>query len=425
MIAGTRRNIGAVLAVGLAIGSAVALTSSGASGQEPPPETTADPTAFEGTLTIDLADRTGQVLLDEGSDGIVDRSEEIETAQPCAAIRPLSGDLLQFVANDGTSLADTVQIDDSALGISSDNSNCGNSNAGTINRSESLTIELGPYFDPLGVSAQSVTLNVDRFQRGDLKVGFDGATPQEVPLGGDPGELSGYPGTVVLTPETPFTSVTVTSTANNNAGVSIEDLTSFELTSEFDFAVDCQEQVSELGDTGESFTSAVFFRGENGPKTSAECVDVGVTVEIQDAGDPGVTDDRVFWVNSTVGVDGGPQDVTGLVTITAAPIPATTSPAQIDALLDREIDYDAEGPAPYTDLLWCESFTQSTITAPENPAESLVVLDATQPFIGIGTPGANVDGTAPWCLVADDRVLDGGAIFQTITLFGSGDPWFR
>ena len=397
---------------GLSIGGAVALTWTSASGDE---LTTADETAFEGTLTIDLVDRTGLVLLDQGSDGTVDLAEPIQTSQPCAAILPLSGNLLQFVANDGTSpSSDTVQIKDSALGVSTSSSSCGNANAGTINKNESLTLVLGPYFDSLGVSAESVTLNVDRFQRGDLKVGFDGAAPQVVDVAG------GFPGTVVLANGgTPFSSITVTSTASNNAGVSVGDLTSFALTSEFDFAVDCQEQVSELGDSGESFTSAVFFRGENGTKTSGPCVDVGVTVEIQDATDAGVTEDRVFWVNSTVGVDGTPQDVAGLVTIVAAPIStAGNTQAEIDAILDREIDYDADGPAPYSELLWCESFT---VSVPPGP----IVFTAIQPFIGDETPGANGDGTAPWCKVADERALSGNDIAQTITLFGSGDPWFR
>ena len=393
----TRRNIGAALAAGLAIGGAVALTSTSASGAEE-----ADLFNYDATLTIDLAERDGTVLLDDKVDNSKDDSEIIQTGNPCAAILPLSGELLQFVANDGASSNDTVQVKDSAMGILTGNTSCGSSNARTINKNESLTIELGPYFDSLDVVAESVTLKFDRFQRGDLKVGFDGATPTE------PEGVTGYPGELVLTPSGGFTSMTVTSTANNNAGVSVLDGTSFDLTSTFDRAVFCGEQASDTA-TGEIATTAVFLRAQNGDKNGAiDCEDVGVTIEIQNH--------QVFWDNAIVGVDGNPQDVAGLVTVNFTPIPtAGKTQAQIDDILNREIDYDADGPAPFTDSLWCLSFTENmdgTITA-------------TQPIIGVGTPGANMDGAAPWCEVENDTELIDGEIHQTITLFGNGDPYFR
>jgi hypothetical protein len=385
------------LVAGLAIGGAIALTSTVASGAKD-----ADPSNYEATLTINLTDRDGTVTLDDKGDDANDDSEVIETGNPCAAILPLSGRLLQFVANDGASPStDTVQVRDSAIGILTNNTSCGSANAGTINKNESLTIDLGPYFDSAGVVAESVTLKFDRFQRGDLKVGFDGATPTER-------AVDGYPGELVLTPSGGFTSMTVTSTANNNAGVSVLDGTSFNLTSEFDFAVFCLEQASD-STTGEIATSAVFYRAENGTKTKGKaCEDVGVTIEIQD--------DQVFWDNAIVGVTGTDQDVAGLVTIDFAPIPtAGKTQAEIDDILNREIDYDADGPAPFTDSLWCLSFTENlngTITAK-------------QPNIGVGTDGANIDGTAPWCEVENNSKLMDGFIHQTITLFGSGDPYFR
>lgn len=396
----TRRTLGTVMVAGLAIGSAVALTSTSASGVEGP-----TPIESDGTLTINLTDGEGEVeLLVDGTT----TTEPIQTAQPCAAIEPLSGTLLQFVANDGNVSADTVQIRNSGLGISTSNTSCGNSNAGTINKSESLTIELAPNITSQGLVAESVTLNVDRFKRGDLLVGFDGGPLTQVPVGTAEGELSGYPGTVILTPAAPFTTMTVSSTANNNAGVSVVDGTSFDLTSPFAFAVFCEEEVSDDA-TGEIATSATFFRAQNGEKSDDfPCEDVGVNIEIQD--------DRVFWDNATVGVDGNPQDVAGIVTIEFAPIPtAGKSQADIDAILDREIDYDAEGPAPFTDSLWCLSFTENADGT----------ISAAQPNIGVGTPGANADGTAPWCEVENDSQLINGEIFQTVTLFGSGDPYFR
>jgi hypothetical protein len=139
------------------------------------------------------------------------------------------------------------------------------------------------------------------------------------------------------------------------------------------------------------------------------CAQVGAIVEIQD--DDG---GRVFWNNAVVGIDGTIQNVAATITIDWAPVPV----ADADRL-DREIDYDADGPAPYSELLWCTSFSQSVDMAGK------VTLTGVAPNIGVGTPGANADGTAPWCLVSNDEDLNGNLISQTQVLYGSGDPWMR
>jgi hypothetical protein len=127
----------------------------------------------------------------------------------------------------------------------------------------------------------------------------------------------------------------------------------------------------------------------------------------------------VFWDNSFVGVDGvTPQAVQGTVRIEWAPVfIGGLTQAEIEAILDREIDYDAGGPAPATDTLWCDSFTNES--------------DFDLPFYD--GPGANADDTAPWCLVSDERVLTNRtnpetglsepAIVQVEKLAGKGDPW--
>ncbi len=83
MIAGTRRNIGATLAAGLAIAGAVALTSTSASGEDFPfPEAT-DPIYVPfGTLTIELGDRTGQLQFDPAGDGS-NVTQPLLNEQPC------------------------------------------------------------------------------------------------------------------------------------------------------------------------------------------------------------------------------------------------------------------------------------------------------------------------------------------------------
>jgi hypothetical protein len=223
-----------------------------------------------------------------------------------------------------------------------------------------------------------------------------------------------------------FTSITIASTSTRaNEGVSIANGTTFDLVTlgdgTFEVAVDCGEKVTEIGGAGDVAKSAVFLRGQNEVKgtETTTCEDVGVVVEVlpSDEAGPG----RVYWDNSFVGVGGTPQRVQGTVTIEWAPVfTAGKTTPQINEILDRQIDYDGPGLlAGFTDTLWCVSFTnESTFTLPAYPG-----------------PGANADGTAPWCLVSDERVLtnvdpDGDgpllpqpAIIQTETLAGKGDPW--
>ena len=200
--------------------------------------------------------------------------------------------------------------------------------------------------------------------------------------------------------------------ANNTVGESAPGSTT--ATPWTDPLVQCGETVP-AGGTGSIANSAVFFRGENGSKAAGStCADVGVVIEIQagnNATDPG----RVFWNNSNIGLDGLKQDVQGTVTIEWAPV----DPAA-PGNLAREIDYDADGIGNYTSVLWCKSFSKST-----NIQTGKVTFTAEQPLLPSGTPGANADGTAPWCLVSNVETLTNGQITQTQVYYGSGDPWAR
>jgi hypothetical protein len=248
---------------------------------------------------------------------------------------------------------------------------------------------------------------------GQLTVGYDGGAQGSaiaIETGGQ---------TVGVQPADLFTSVTLASTSKKDSrGLSVASLTSFDLvalSTEFEVAVDCGEQVTDIGAVGEIATSAVFFRGENllnPDKPGGDCEDVGVIVEIQDDADVGVSEDRVYWNNAVVGIAGTSQQVAGTVTIEWAPNPVSEvgNPTQID--------YDADGPAGYTNALWCESFSSSV------DVDGKVTFDVElPPYTG---PGANLDGTAPWCVASSSDVLDGdGMVTRTQTLFGSGDPWAR
>ena len=69
----------------------------------------------------------------------------------------------------------------------------------------------------------------------------------------------------------------------------------------------------------------------------------------------------------------------------------------------------------------CGSSTPDVTSAPTETtaADGKVTYTAVRPLY---TGEGNLDGRAPWCLVSDERVLDGGQIYQTQTMFGGGDP---
>jgi hypothetical protein len=425
-----RRVFGAAV-TGMIVVGIVGVTSFSASGESANETTDPVPLAPYGTLTIDLNGRSGSYKLVDPDGKVIQletpnaNPETIVTGPPCAAVQPGTGRLLRLTPNpvSPTSASDTVQLRDSAIGVNTGNTSCGTSNAAVISRSEQLKIELGDVL-PDGVQIKSASLQVKKLRSGNLRYVLDTGFSGQATISQNPQQVLVAP--TINSEADLFTSITLESTSTkDNEGLSIFTGTSFELLapSEFEFAVDCGEKVTVIGageevddETGEVIKeadiaqSAVFLRGENGVK-SGECVDVGVIVEIQDDTTPGVTEDRVFWNNAKFGVDGTtPQDVQGLLTIVWSPV------ADL-AELEREIDYDGfNGPAPYTDVLWCESFSQTSETT----------FTGVLPPIGVGTPGANLDGTAPWCLVSNEEVLNSaGEIVQTQVFYGSGDPTIK
>lgn len=423
----SQRRIGKSLIAGTLIaGTVVVLASMSVSGES---NEATDPVVEQfGTLTIELGDRGGTVHLD-----LVDGpsyTQPLVTQQPCAqvgfgTVTPSSastGNLLTMTAIvGGTSTADdTVQLPEDALGVNT-GTNCG-SPAGLIGPAELLEIELGPFFeqfrsDPAtpAVFARSADLVIEKKFNNDgaLTVGYDGGAQgvaSPIATGGE---------TATVQPADPFTSITLGSTSNKDSrGLAVGSLTSFELvaySTEFEVAVDCGEQVTDIGDPGEIATSAVFFRGENDPDKQVDpCDQVGVVVDIQ-SDDPATPEreDRVYWNNAVQGINTAtPQAVNGTVTIEWSPKPVA------DVGNPTEIDYDAEGPGGYTDALWCLSFSRSV------DGQGKVTFDAIMPpYVG---PGANADNTAPWCLISSSDVLnDDGTVTRIQEFFGSGDPWGR
>jgi hypothetical protein len=418
--------LGVALLAGTVIAGAVGLSSMSASGESI--EATDPVRQPLGTLTIELEDRSGTVTLD-----LIDGtsfSQPLVTQQPCAQVgygpvvpeSASTGNLvtLRAIVDGASTPDDTVQLPNDELGVNT-GTNCGNP-AGLIGPDELLEIEVGPFFEQFrsdpetpAVFADSASLVINKAfnNSGSLTVGYNGG-PQ-----GDPIAVATGGATIDVQPADLFTSVTLGSTSSKDSrGLSVATHTSFNLVSpsvDFEVAVDCGQQVTEIGDPGEIATSAVFFRGENDPDKQVDpCDQVGVIVEI-DSDDPNTpeSEDRVYWDNAVEGVNtGAPQAVNGTVTIVWAPTPVS------EVGNATQIDYDADGPADYIDAQWCESFSAAV------DVDGKVTFDVELPFYD--GPGANADDTAPWCVVSSTDVLNAdGTVTRTQQFFGSGDPWAR
>jgi hypothetical protein len=422
MIAGTRRNVGAVLAAGLAIAGAVALTSTSASGEDFPfPEAT-DPVYVPfGTLTIELGDRTGQLQFDPAGGGS-NVTQPLLNAQPCnqvtlGDISAGTGDLLALVplVNGVTGPGDSVQQPGEFLGIQTAGENCGRQ-AEVIGPAELLEISLGSYFDST-VFVRSFSAAVDKkFNNdGSLTVGFDGGDQDLQKPVATGGSLVSIADTDI--PGGMFTSATFGSTSNrDNRGLSIGDATLelVTLSDDFEVAVDCGEKVTEDGPP----ITAVFVRGANDPaaqaakKNPGPCSDVGVIVqnEIDDDFEP-----RLFWDNGAISVvDGTDQAVAAKITIFWQP--ADVSAAGVPTL----IDYDAAGTTfGYEDSQYCLSFEEQTVPA-DDPADDPIPL-----YIVDFPPTLGDDpDDVPWCTVSrTDQITPDGKVLITEVKVGQGDPW--
>jgi hypothetical protein len=222
-----------------------------------------------------------------------------------------------------------------------------------------------------------------------------------------------------LAPGTYVFEVRAGTEAGNSAWVASDPVTIVAL------PVDCGGTVQVNGVDGDIADSVTFLRGENqdkpGENVAGECLEVDATVKIVtgDTTSPEGVADYVFWDNTFEDVNGEIQRVNATVTIDWAPVLAADS-----AELNRLIDYDGPtGPALYRETLWCESFEQIS----DDPVTYSAVLPDWTYTDGIDGSILVIENDvevrkAPWCLVSDTRVQQGGQIFQTEVLYGSGDP---
>jgi hypothetical protein len=168
----------------------------------------------------------------------------------------------------------------------------------------------------------------------------------------------------------------------------------FRLVRVHEFADDlfCQETKTATL-IGGSATSAGITRLPN--SGGQACEDVGVTLEILDAG--------VRLDKGTTGLNTGtPQNVNALVDIAWT---AETANVQMPV---RQINFTPDDPTKWENVKWCLSWNPVTQTATHPP------------------DGRFPGGVLPWCLVDDHVVLQGdGTVVQTQKYHGDGDPMWR
>jgi hypothetical protein len=452
-----RRPVGAAVALGLVVAGAIVASSLPASGQDPATPPLGDPVDVKiGTLTVSLTTssnpRSGTVVfapVAERLPGFPTLTQTINTTQPCSTIgfgnianSPTENDarrLLNVTGQTGTVTSPspaTVQLTQLGLGVNPPNANCGNP-AGVIGNNEQMTFDLGNFFTPTsgfeGVYFKSATLQIARrtTSDGQLRVAFGTSTTfatQPTPI------VSGNTGTpvTVANGDAGFTSVKLrtTTTSGGNAGLSVVSPTTFEVwaPSDIDFEVDCGEQIVQEGETGDVATNVVFFRGENDLELKDDddartCAKVNATVAIvkdTTLAEQGLAPGYVFWNNETEDAAGKTQRVNATFTIEWAPVDPSL------ANDPTQIDFDGPtGPAEYIDAPWCLSFSEAV------NAEGTIYTGVLPPYLvddpedtgmQIPGPGANPDGTAPWCVVEREDVTRGNQSFRTEVFYGSGDP---
>jgi hypothetical protein len=458
MVGTMRRRLGATVAMGLVVAGVVAASSFTASGQDAEPfDPNASQAQVAGTLQIVLTpERTGYVelTLDGDAGGYQTVRQDLLTTEPCAKLEfePLPGgkDLLTLtpIVGNVTTADDSVQIPSDYLGVHR-GTNCGGP-AGQIGPDEQLKIALGPYFVGT-VMATEANLRIRKTNTADgsLQYKLDDDA-YSLPVNVD--VATSYP--INVKPEDSFRAITIKSTASNKSrGLSVGTLTQFRLTnliSETQFDVDCGQKITQIGDKdeGDVATKVVYFRGENSKivDDADECVEVNATVQIVKGDDtaPDGLPDYVFWDND---IDDGNGRVNATIEIEWAPKPCVDADGEVSSCADTVgeptlIDYDGYGPGGFTEALWCPRFSQSVDVNGKVTFDAILpMLDEIQQDDGTSydpkryPPGANEDGTAPWCIAGRSEVLDvveeevstgvyllKPVVVKTDTFFGSGDP---
>ena len=319
---------------------------------------------------------------------------------------------------------------DNGLGFRTTSGNCSKSN-GRVSDGETLVITAGPGFE--FVRAE---VNVEGKFNADLRYAVgDAPVPVAdldafVDLQSDTGDNGPDSGTsdntiVSIAPDGPFTTITLSPTSSDGRGqISLENggdsatpdsrESRFYLGRTYDFGIDCDgPPVVVDGPDGATVESVTFLRGLNKDGT---CEPIGLDIDFELTSENGEPRDVVSIDPSLVSVFGNDQDVRARVSITwvvpRSDVGGLRSADDVDLELERQIEYPGFAP------------------------QSLSYCASADPVVGVLDPDlmvvADYDVVSPddqpaepaWCLLSDERVLDGDTIVQTIILDVGGDPKF-
>lgn len=301
-------------------------------------------------------------------------------------------------------------------------------------------------------------LNVEGKFDTSLSYSFDSGASFEAPLllsaaGGDNGnDANGDNYLIPISASEPFASLRVAPTfvdgnrtelAIDNGGDSDDsDLGSvFYFGGQvFEYTVDCGDVVSETSDIYEDAgvvepIKVTYLRLENRPRGDSGieyglCEPIGLQIDfVKDGANDGAIRDTTEVLNSATSAVGVPQALRARVKIEwrVPRLNTDGTPRSVDDLeleLQREIVYpESDGtdtdpvPVPY-----CLSIADDPA---ENDGTSEYDLfnpaDPSDPGIAVH-PADRPVGEPSWCVLSDDRVLDGDTIIQTMILDAAGDP---
>ena len=323
----------------------------------------------------------------------------------------------------------TVYLVDNGLGTTSGAAGCSSGN-GRLAAGQQLVVRPGSGIEGDFLSA---TVNIEGKHDADLgwtarsggavvATGTDGLSGR-ADVGPDSG--AGDNSVVRIDPSltagpVTFDSLALTESSGAlNATISLDDggdagdavASQFFLGETQQYAVNCTDQNTVATSGADDLGALTFERLPNGynPAKDPACYKIGATLQVlQDAlTENGQPRDVAYLDHTTTAADGTPQEVRGRLTIQWRvdrynPDGSLRSTADLEAELARQVIYGSDD-SVRSDLQWCG---HDVVPAPGYAAEP-----------------QHPAGQA-WCLLSDERHLEGDDIVQTQVLHGEGDPKF-
>jgi hypothetical protein len=420
----TRRPRWRVLAAGLAAATAVVTISGDLSAQENPEPVD----IIEGFIAFEVGP-TGPRIAQYDAHAVLVPGTAVDLS--LAGCRVQNRAALATLLDITTSPHDPdMFLVDNGLGFRTTSGNCSKGN-GRISDGETMVITAGP-----GLEFVRAEVNIEAkfsadllYATGDAPAAvddLDGFADLQSDIGDNGPDSGTSDNTIVsIAPDEPFTTITLSPTSKDGRGqISLENggdsatpdsrESRFYLGRTYDFGVDCDgPPVVVGGPDGTTIESVTFLRGLNKDGT---CEPIGLDIDFELTSENGEIRDVVSIDPSLVSVFGNDQDVRARVAITWV-VPRSDagglrSADEIDLELERQIEYPGFAPQP---LSYCAS--ADPVAGVIDP-DLMVVAD-----YDVVSPDDQPAEPA-WCLLSDERVLDGETIVQTIILDVGGDPKF-